>query len=471
MTDEMDIQLSRLRLDPNNSRHPQFSSQREIIEWMTNGGKRVGDKLFALAKDISGFGINPAERIMVADDEQHPDDYIVLEGNRRVTALKLLANPDIAPTNYWKSRFKKLVSETGYRPPSVLSAVVFSDLAAAFHFMEIKHLGESSGAGTVPWDAEQKTRHEQRRSRRPRHQKALILLDHVRQSVFYDEETKDNASQGFPITTLDRMLSDKEFRRFLGLELNRDGELAFAVEPSEAGKAVSKVINDFGSGKKSVRDVINRHAREEYRNSFEIMDIPDHRQTLPSFVKVEDTSSDKEDEGGLSNKKKTYQYPNPKTRKLLVIPGTFMPIDPKSYNRPRRIFDELKNLPIQAKRPTSQVTYPNAVILLLRAFLEMSINAFINAKALTHPKPKGWKDVSLTERAKAVKDFIEKNSLLDSQHVRVLNKILNNPSKLTNPNSLNDFTHNINQVPTPTEIIDIWDTYTPFLSCIWQNIK
>jgi hypothetical protein len=108
---EKDIEISKLRMDENNPRHPSLESQREIIEWMTSGEQKMGDKLYTLAKDIVEYGLNPSDKISVQQLEESDQEYIVLEGNRRLTAIKLLNNPDIAPDEGWKTRFRKLRGE------------------------------------------------------------------------------------------------------------------------------------------------------------------------------------------------------------------------------------------------------------------------------------------------------------------------------------------------------------------------
>jgi hypothetical protein len=172
------ILLSKLKLDPTNPRHPEFESQREIIEWMTSGGGRIGEKLVVLAKDIASFGLNPADRVMVVADEKESGQFAVLEGNRRLTAVKLLNNPDLAPTEHWQKRFSRL-RPSNYSPIERIPCTVFGDARRAFHFIELRHLGESGGAGIVPWEAEQKARHDQRLHRRSRHHKGLAVLDFI----------------------------------------------------------------------------------------------------------------------------------------------------------------------------------------------------------------------------------------------------------------------------------------------------
>ncbi|MCW8828354.1 MAG: hypothetical protein OQK94_04795 [Gammaproteobacteria bacterium] len=177
---EQEISLSNLKLDPDNSRHEHIDSQVEIIEWMTDGGRSIGSKLYNLAKDIVTHGLNPSDRISVIEDASTKGKCIVMEGNRRVTALKLLQNPGTAPTEAWKSKFGTLSKTKGFTPITKVPCVIYNNLDDVFHFMELKHMGESSGRGTVQWDAYQKARHDTRKNKRHRYHKALTLLEHVK---------------------------------------------------------------------------------------------------------------------------------------------------------------------------------------------------------------------------------------------------------------------------------------------------
>lgn len=458
--------LSSLKLDPTNPRHPEFESQREIIEWMTSGSGRIGEKLVTLAKDIARFGLNPSDRVMVVPDDKEKGQFTVLEGNRRLTAVKLLNDPDIAPTNQWKKRFSKL-RPSDYSPIRRISCTMFDDEEMAFHFVELRHLGESGGAGIVPWEAEQKARHDQRLQRRSRHHKALAVLDFIRDSEEIDADTKSYAGQGFPITTLDRVLSDREFRDFLGLKVNSDGEICFGIEPREAIKPISKVIKDFGSGKKNVRHVINKQKRDHYKNSFKDKSIPSHIKVLAEPVRVVEADS------LLAGKSRKIvvgrkRYGDPRDRKRVVIPGTNLPIDSKRFNRARRVFEELKT--VQIRDSKGKPHHPNAGILLIRLFIEMSVDFYIHECNLKHPSPTGWKNISLTERTRSVLRDLDAKNKLDTQELKVINKSLSDVNKVSNPNSLNDFAHNRNQIPHPNDLYDVWDIYTRFLLALWQNI-
>jgi hypothetical protein len=62
-------------------------------------------KIFELSKSIIDNGYFPEERLIVCEEDKK---LIVLEGNRRVAALRILINPNLAPGHY-KEKFQHLV--------------------------------------------------------------------------------------------------------------------------------------------------------------------------------------------------------------------------------------------------------------------------------------------------------------------------------------------------------------------------
>lgn len=316
----------------------------------------------------------------------------------------------------------------------------------------------------MPWDAEQKARHSLRLQKQSRHHKAIAVLDFAKSSS-KDKEAREYASSGFPITTLDRLLSDREFREFLGLDLAETGEITFRIAPEEAAKPISRVIKDFGSGAKNVRDVINKEKRAEYIHSLPRAERPDLTKLLQEQITLNDATSAQK----LGDQKSQTKFKDPKLRKTIVIPGTAISINAAKHNRARRVFDELRRIQIKDKQPNA--AFPNAAVLLLRLFVEMSVDLYIKSKGLTHPKPTGWKEVSLTERTRSVLGDLQSANRLDKADVKVMSKVLANPTKLANPNSLNDYAPNPSQVVHPGDIIDIWDTYTKFLTALWETLQ
>ncbi|WP_415715580.1 hypothetical protein [Roseibium sp.] len=148
------IPLDQLILATDNPRHEEVDSEAAAIAHLCNK-----ENIEQLARDISENGINPAERLIIVpiDEDDAEDDatFIVAEGNRRVCALKLLNDPDLAPASIRKKieNYSK-----NWHPIKELDVVVITNEARRRHWLMRIHDGAQNGRGRMPWKSEQKTR-------------------------------------------------------------------------------------------------------------------------------------------------------------------------------------------------------------------------------------------------------------------------------------------------------------------------
>ena len=83
--DEQTISVTSLLLDASNPRIPELghkANQREIVAESVRN-----DAVYDLAKDIAAQGFFPTEVLICVEEN---NEVIVVEGNRRLAALKLL---------------------------------------------------------------------------------------------------------------------------------------------------------------------------------------------------------------------------------------------------------------------------------------------------------------------------------------------------------------------------------------------
>lgn len=96
------VNISELIFDPKNPRLPQnlqgVRDEKKIIEYMVGYGN-----ILELMESIAETGYSDAEPLLVVKDKK--DKYIVVEGNRRLAAVKLLNNPGLSELR------KKVISE------------------------------------------------------------------------------------------------------------------------------------------------------------------------------------------------------------------------------------------------------------------------------------------------------------------------------------------------------------------------
>ena len=104
------IKLTSLFVNTENYRFEPLSSQKEAIDKMIED---QGDKLYSLVDDIVTNGLSPVDLIIVTPNEDS-NKYVVLEGNRRITSLKLLNNPTLIDDKYspLRKKFQKLQNQS-----------------------------------------------------------------------------------------------------------------------------------------------------------------------------------------------------------------------------------------------------------------------------------------------------------------------------------------------------------------------
>ncbi|MDQ0016849.1 hypothetical protein J2W23_005257 [Variovorax boronicumulans] len=224
-----DVTLTRLHLDPENPRHDPIQDEDRIIAQLFGA-----EKTLAVAKDIAQKGaISPLDRIGVIEMEDNPGHYIVVEGNRRTCALKVLHDPKKAPNTTIRDAIEALRASA--KVPSKVPVVVFKDRVTAEPWLKLRHLGAQGGAGTREWDSAAKNRFA--RGATP-DRLAVALLDRAEEAGWIDPVSRKTIS----VTTMTRYVSNPVVRAALGL--GSSSELKFTHEPAEVDAALQSFVND-----------------------------------------------------------------------------------------------------------------------------------------------------------------------------------------------------------------------------------
>lgn len=142
----MSIAVGQLLLDTANPRHEPVESQRDAIHALVQTERQ---KLVVLANDIGERGFSPMDRLLAIKDGRR---YVVVEGNRRLAAVRLLANPDLAEGTVIETAIKRVAKGATVIPDEADCAVLDSRDEAG-HWMRLRHDGEAGGAGVVRWNS------------------------------------------------------------------------------------------------------------------------------------------------------------------------------------------------------------------------------------------------------------------------------------------------------------------------------
>lgn len=201
-----DIKLDDLLVNPENYRFDPVENQRDAMLVMLKSQK---DKILNLARDIAQHGLSPMERLAVKEAEG--GKYISLEGNRRLTVLKLMVNPDELAGDYqYRGVFEELNARYRDTLPTVVECAVFGsdEQEAADRWVNLKHTGENLGVGTVPWNSFSKRRFALRHKQE---QSTTLQVADLLKANGVD-------ISGVLATNLERLLTTPQVRHALGFD-------------------------------------------------------------------------------------------------------------------------------------------------------------------------------------------------------------------------------------------------------------
>jgi len=249
---KVDIELDKLLVNPENYRFKPVTDQQEAILTML---RSQNGKIIKLARDIAEHGLNPMERFLVK--ETSGGNYVILEGNRRITVLKLMANPDEIPGDYlFKSIFKDLHAQYKDSLPTAVECVVYSEgqQDIADSWVLLKHTGENHGVGTVPWNPVQKDRFESRHKQQELSREVQIL-------EFL--ESKGIGISGVLPSNLERLISTPAVRHALGFDFSNK-KLVLLEAERDVLQRLKKVVQRMSAKDFAVSQIYHAPQRVEW---------------------------------------------------------------------------------------------------------------------------------------------------------------------------------------------------------------
>lgn len=438
------IPIANLIVNIDNPRFDMVGNQKEAIEIMV---KDQNKKILNLAKHIIEFGLNPSETPIVSPHEKEAHCFNVLEGNRRVVALKLLHNPDIVKGNKpFHRQIKPLSHKFHQNSVSKIPCTVFSKAEAAFEWIKLKHTGENDGIGTVRWDAQQTARFDERISGRSAI--ALQAIDFLKKTEGLDPKIKSNLNK-LPSTNLDRLLRDKGVQELLGVRIE-DGRLQTHLKQEELTKGLSKIAGDLISKKIKVKDIYTKEDREKYIETFQPNEIPDKSKKNANVWEI--TAPGQKSLTGSQSAKRG--MPSALMRKTIIPKDCILKIKEKRINN---IYLELKKLDCEE--------FTNSASVLFRVFVELSIDTYLAANRAEITRSKGN---SLKLKVKDIADYFESKNILEEGKLKGMRSAVTSDHSILSIDSFNDYVHNRHLTPIAKDVKASWDNIQFFIQKIWE---
>lgn len=444
------IAIENLLVDLQNPRYDPRSNQREGISTIAHD---QGVKLLNLAEDIVDRGLNPSELPMVTTSGDD-DTFVIVEGNRRVAAIKLISSPTLLnsinlPEGLTK-RYKLLQDQAKDRLPRQINCAVMSR-EDANHWIFLKHTGENQGVGVVPWDGIQTQRF---RGSSP----ALQAIELVKASNYLDQATRAKLSK-IAITNVERVLGTPDARRLLGVDV-KSGQLILKAPDEDAIGRLALFVSDVANRNIKVTDLDSKDQRIEYAR--EVASRPLPKSSITSQATRGQVSNIGANPSGQAG-----------TRRIGSVRNTLIPRQLKltiPQTRINKIYHELQKLRIDQ--------FINCGAVMFRVFVELSVDAFAQKhKILLKVLPKKInntsgqqvqpKDMTLREKLTVVADYLEKQSLCSKAELRGIRALISNRDHFLSVDSLNAFVHNKDYNPIATDIKTTWDNVQIFVERIW----
>ncbi len=439
------IALTNLLLDVINPRFvTEQDNQRVAIR---NMASEQGEKLLNLADDIVNFGVDPSSLAIVIPHAQNAGRHIVVEGNRRVAALKLLHNPELLQ-GAWEPQaehqLRNLSDSFGKAPINDVQCVVLQDREAANHWILLRHRGEQQGRGIVAWDGTAAARYEERRGG-GRAQAALQAIDLVRQKGKLDQPVLDRLGD-VPITTVQRLLNDPQVRTMLGVDLE-NGKLTTRLPEQEVLKGLTRIIRDAALGQLKVSRVDTKEDRANYVGSF-------GQNELPAASVSRGQARVLSIPPGLAPKQPKLVGPSSKRPTLIPRNCRITILEVKSND----IYHELRHIKLD--------DFPYAIAVLFRVFLELSVDHYITSKKLMNKSQ--LNAAKLRAKLIAVATHLEQSGAMTKRETKILHHIANPQHLLAaSIDTLHSYVHDAHFAASPSDLRAAWDSLEPFFAKFW----
>lgn len=416
--------------------------------------KQFGSDILGLAKHVAEYGLSPLERMMV-----HPLEdgkYLADEGNRRTAVLKLLNDPSIAEAidPSFHGKLKRIIANAKHIPDEIDCVTVQSDQERRV-WLKLRHLGKSGGEGVSPWGTPEQTRFAARNPEDGTHRMefGLRVTELVLARCKLTDGERD-AIQKLPLTTLERMLGDPAVRKAIGIARSATDILLLTKEEDKVLAALKEVVLDVANGTVTSRNMHNVEARQKAVTQWPAKRKPGlHGEPIAPVPLRPDgpaVPTQPATPAPVIPAKVGRKAASPDQRSKLVPVSVNLNISDRKIHR---VFVELKKLDVEG--------FENAVSVLLRVFLELSVDAYLDREKIP-----GHEHRKLRLKMEDVANHWEKNGKATDNELKPWRGSAST-HVLFSLNTLHSYVHNRHGIPSRRELLQTWDKMEPYFKLLW----
>lgn len=449
MPEIVDIQISDLLLDVKNPRYADVARNQQAAA--TALAEKHPAHIMKLAADIvEKKGLDPTTLpAVVATTTNGKKRYRLLEGNRRLLAIKALETPTLI-SGVLSAGASKTLTELSKKyasaPISSMNCVLFASEEEAEPWVWLRHTGENEGVGLVSWGATEKERYKARRTGKLKPTGQVIEFVEKHGSL----SPEALASNQKINTNVERMIETTYVKSKLGFDVV-NGEVVSWYPADEIAKGLTRIVDDLLTKKKSVNDLYYAKQRKDYVDSLSPRYRPKKKTVLDEPVVLNDLTAGKKKPRKVSSAPK----PQPKPKPRITVAQDGLNVTTPRINE---VYDELLNLNAE--------NFTNACSVLLRVFVELSVDHLLeDTEAMSENR---IAVEPLKVRMKVAAKHLKGTGAISNSLQRAINAVADGQSLLApGVPTFNQYVHNKYTFPKPAELYAAWDELTPFLKQIW----
>ncbi|QPO08273.1 ParB N-terminal domain-containing protein [Sulfitobacter sp. B30-2] len=462
MVDYLELTVDELLLDEDNPRLGSVGSQSEALETLIHlNPTHFRNMMLSIKKN----GLDPGDNLYVIEAGED-GDYIVLDGNRRLSALKVLSGPDVLDgTNAPSSMKKSLLRAASGFDINQLDAIrcaCFKDRAEAEEWIFRRHTGDMDGEGRINWGRTEIQRFTGDRS-------VLDVIDFVgRNADFTDDEWETTRStiESKKSSNIGRLLESAAGREHIGISISKDSDghktPLLSRDPKWALAVLKQILEDVRDG---VVDSRSHNTASEIEAYFKALPVElqpkGNKVAQKAFRDISVKSPPAAPPRAVKSAPKTKGAP--RMRKTLAPKKNSF--NPPDSEKGKRLLREATM--IDADKLTISAAF------VLRAFVELAVSDFMAQKNMPKTKPGkdgNLVDLTLSQRAEAVIQRITLDRTASNDDLRGFRNNVVNKTGPSSLQSLNGFVHNKYQIPTPEAVRAGWDSSVPVFEAAYGKV-
>lgn len=417
------IGLKSLVVNRANDRHGELETETDAIAWLFNEREQ---HMRHLTKDIVRCR-EVFELPLVSPDGEK---FLVFDGNRRVTCLKMLDNPLRAPTEVLRDFFREQRANWSGEFPFGIDCQVEDDRDRIDEILFRRHTGSQGGVGQSTWDDRMKRNFVDRTGRSG----AVTLADGIEELL--SNEGLLPARRKIPRSTLNRLLSAEPLRNKVGISF-KNNRFKVLGEKDEVVSVLARIANDLAERELVLGNIWDAKGKEAY------LDKLNEEGILPVLQPKQHRFPGFSDVAALCEPRSP--VPKQQERRTLITNKDYGVQWTGSLQRVSDIWGELQHRLFLDQ-------HPNAISVMLRVLIELSVEHYIKVRSLPVQKS----DKLSNKLEKVASDMFSVNLIEKKDLDRV--KKFQNHHQMISTDTLNRYVHSYTLSPSRDQLTSIWDS-------------